>query len=141
MSWPVHTQAVGAGHAERVLPEPQPLALVLPPVDHSHKTRRGSSDWGLLGGMPHNAGEVSDVTRTYEIRLSGLVPTDYLLAQVMNVDVAEQELSTVLSGRFVDQAELHGFLNRLQSLGLEVVELRRVSVGFSQATPKPEVDP
>ena len=68
-------------------------------------------------------------SRTYEIRLSGLVPTDYLLAQVGNVDVAEQELRTVLSGRFVDQAELHGFLDRLGSLGLEVVEVRRVPVG------------
>ena len=65
-------------------------------------------------------------TSTYEIRLSGLVPTEYLLAQVGNVDVAEQELRTVLSGHFVDQAELHGFLERLRSLGLEVVEVRRV---------------
>ena len=63
---------------------------------------------------------------TYEIRLSGLVPTEYLLAQVGNVDVAEQELRTVLSGHFVDQADLHGFLDRLRSLGLEVVEVRRV---------------
>ena len=64
--------------------------------------------------------------RTYEIGLDGLVPTEYLLAQVENVDVAEQELRTVLRGQFVDQAELQGFLNRLQSLGLEVVEVRRV---------------
>ena len=67
--------------------------------------------------------------RTFEIRLNGLVSTDYLLAQVENVDVAEQELRTVLSGRFVDQAELHGFLHRLEALGLEVVEVRRVSTG------------
>ena len=65
--------------------------------------------------------------RTYEIRLSGLVPTDDLLEQIGNVDVAEQELRTVLSGRFADQAELHGFLNRLRAYGLEVVEVRRVS--------------
>ncbi len=64
--------------------------------------------------------------RTYEIRLNGLVPTDELLEQVGNVDVAEQELRTVLSGRFTDQAELHGFLNRLRAYGLEVVEVRRV---------------
>ena len=65
-------------------------------------------------------------TSTYEIRLSGLVSTEYLLAQVGNVDVAEQELRTVLSGHFVDQADLHGFLDRLRALGLEVVEVRRV---------------
>src|SRR3954453_16334065 len=38
-------------------------------------------------------------------------------------------LRTVLNARFVDQAELHGFLNRLQSLGLEVVEVRRLMDG------------
>jgi hypothetical protein len=64
--------------------------------------------------------------RTYEIRLSGLVPTADLRAQIGDVDVVEPQLGTVLSARFVDQAELHGFLNRLQSLGLEVVEVRRL---------------
>lgn len=70
--------------------------------------------------------------RTYEIRLSGLVPTDELLEQVGNIDVAEQELMTVLSGRFSDQAELHGFLNRLRAYGLEVVEVRRVPTGTAE---------
>ncbi len=76
--------------------------------------------------------------RTFEIRLDGLVPTDYLLAQVRNVDVAEQELRTVLSGTFVDQAELHGFLHRLESLGLEVVEVRSVSTAAGDDPPAPE---
>lgn len=79
--------------------------------------------------------------RTFEIRLSGLVPTEYLLAQVGNVDVAEQELRTVLSGRFVDQAELHGFLHRLEALGLEVVEVRRVPAGPAEDPPAPEESP
>jgi len=70
--------------------------------------------------------------RTYEIRLSGLVPTELLRAQVGNVEVAEPQLRTVLSARFVDQAELHGFLNRLQSLGLEVVEVRRLPEGSGE---------
>jgi hypothetical protein len=75
---------------------------------------------------------------TYEIRLSGLVPTDYLLAQVANVDAAEQELRTVLSGRFVDQAELHGFLDLLRSLGLDVVEVRRVVTASADVVPERE---
>ena len=64
--------------------------------------------------------------RTYEIRINGLVPTEDLLEEIGTVEVAEQELRTVLSGRFADQAELHGFLTRLRALGLEVVEVRRV---------------
>ncbi len=79
-------------------------------------------------------------TSTYEIRLSGLVPTEYLLAQVGNVDVAEQELRTVLSGQFLDQAELHGFLERLRSLGLEVVEVRRVVAAPGDEPPTSESD-
>ncbi|HEU4511655.1 MAG TPA: hypothetical protein VFR87_00970 [Nocardioidaceae bacterium] len=66
--------------------------------------------------------------RTYEIRLSGLVPTEELIDQVGEVEVVEHELRTVLSGRFADQAELHGFLHRLRAYGLEVVEVRRVPV-------------
>lgn len=67
--------------------------------------------------------------RTYEIRLNGLVPTDDLLGEIGDVDVAEHELRTVLSGTFADQAELHGFLNRLRSFGLDVIEIRRVPAG------------
>jgi len=79
--------------------------------------------------------------RTYEIRLSGLVPTELLRAQVGNVDVAEPQLRTVLSARFVDQAELHGFLNRLQSLGLEVVEVRRLPEGSGEDAASTEDSP
>jgi hypothetical protein len=72
--------------------------------------------------------------RTYEIRLSGLVPTDELIEDVGDIDVAEHELRTVLSGTFADQAELHGFLNRLRAFGLEVVEVRRVPRGDDDPT-------
>ncbi len=64
--------------------------------------------------------------RTYEVRVSGLVPTEELLDALRGVDIAEHEFRTVLSGRFVDQAALYGFLNLLRSYGLEVVEVRRV---------------
>lgn len=66
--------------------------------------------------------------RTYEIRLSGLVPTEELLGELGEVEVVEHEFRTVLSSRFADQAELHGFLHRLRSYGLDVVEVRRVPV-------------
>ncbi|HEX6249395.1 MAG TPA: hypothetical protein VFZ64_16115 [Nocardioidaceae bacterium] len=64
--------------------------------------------------------------RTYEVRIDGLVPSEELLGQLRDVHVAEHEFRTVLSGRFVDQAELYSFLNLLRSYGLEVVEVRRV---------------
>lgn len=62
----------------------------------------------------------------YEVRIDGLVPTEGLLAELGDVRIAQHEFRTVLSGRFVDQAELYGFLNLLRSYGFEVVEVRRV---------------
>jgi len=64
--------------------------------------------------------------RTYEVRVTGLVPTQDLLDELGDVEIAEHEVRTVLSARFPDQAALYGFLNRLRAFGLEVVEVRRV---------------
>ena len=65
--------------------------------------------------------------RAYEVRVAGLVQTQDLLDELSDVDVAEHEFRTVLTGHFADQAALHGFLHRLRAFGLEVVEVRRVS--------------
>ena len=65
--------------------------------------------------------------RTYEIRVTGLVPTQALLDELGDVETAEHEFRTVLSGRFADQAALYGFIHRLRAYGLEVVEVRRVT--------------
>jgi hypothetical protein len=64
--------------------------------------------------------------RIYEVRINGLVPTEELAEQLGDVRAVEHELRTVLSGHFVDQAELNRFLNLLRSYGLEIVEVRRV---------------
>lgn len=74
--------------------------------------------------------------RTYEVRVTGLVPTQDLLDELGDVEVARHEMRTVISGRFDDQAALYGFLHLLRAHGLEVVEVRRVPT----ATPEPEPD-
>lgn len=71
--------------------------------------------------------------RTYEVRVTGLVPTQDLLDELGDVEVAEHEVRTVLSGRFPDQAALYGFLHKLRAYGLEVVEVRRVPSGEQPA--------
>lgn len=63
---------------------------------------------------------------TYEVRVSGLVPIQQLLDEVRCLERARQEVNTVLSGRFADQAELHVVLRQLRAWGLEVVEVRRM---------------
>jgi hypothetical protein len=64
--------------------------------------------------------------RMYQVRVTGLVP-DAVLSGLCDVEVATQEMRTVLSGRFEDQAALYGFLHRLRTLGLDVVEVRQVT--------------
>ena len=64
--------------------------------------------------------------RMYEVRITGVVP-DVALRELDDIEVARQEMRTVLSGHFTDQAALYGFLHRLRSLGLEVVEVRQVA--------------
>jgi hypothetical protein len=62
----------------------------------------------------------------YEIRVSGLVPED-LLAEIEGVHVVVEPVQTVLRGPVTDQAALHGIINRLQRLGLDLIEVRRLS--------------
>ena len=40
-----------------------------------------------------------------------------------------EPVETILHGPVRDQAELHGLLHRLQSLGLELIEVRRLPEG------------
>lgn len=65
------------------------------------------------------------VTVDYEIRVSGLVP-ESLLAEIEGVHAVVEPVQTVLRGPVVDQAALHGIINRLQSLGLDLIEVRRI---------------
>jgi hypothetical protein len=62
----------------------------------------------------------------YEVRVTGHVP-DAVLLSLGDIVGGSEELRTVLSGHFPDQAALYGFLIRLRSLGLVVVEVRQVA--------------
>lgn len=63
---------------------------------------------------------------TYEVRVTGLLPTTEVLEDLGEVEMAGHDITTVLSGRFEDQAALSAFLRRLRAHGLEVLEIRRV---------------
>ena len=53
----------------------------------------------------------------------------------MDADVATTE--TVLDGPVADQTGLHGLLDRIQSLGLELVEVRRLPPADHKTSPSP----
>lgn len=63
--------------------------------------------------------------RVFEVSIDGVVPPA-LLAKLGDVEVSSQEMRTVLTGHFQDQSEVYGFLEKLRTYALEVVEVRRI---------------
>jgi len=62
---------------------------------------------------------------TYEIRIAGQLDEATATA-FAGLDMASQGEVTVITGEF-DQAALHGLLEKIRLLGLDLVEARRIS--------------
>jgi hypothetical protein len=67
----------------------------------------------------------SSMASNYEIRIKGRVG-DSLLLEFEGLTVTTEPVETILHGPVPDQEALHELLAKIQSLGLEVVELRRL---------------
>jgi hypothetical protein len=63
---------------------------------------------------------------TYEITVRGHM-SDVLLAAFDGLDASRRAQHTVLRGELADQAALYGVLGRIESLGLELVDVRRAA--------------
>jgi hypothetical protein len=61
----------------------------------------------------------------YEIRIRGRV-SQTVLDTFDHMESSAERVETILHGPVRDQAELHGLLHRIQALGLELVEVRRL---------------
>jgi hypothetical protein len=61
----------------------------------------------------------------HEIRIRSRL-SDSLLAAIEGLTTTVQPVGTVLYGLVQDQAALYGLLDRIQSLGLELVEIRQL---------------
>jgi hypothetical protein len=81
--------------------------------------RRRSSDlvWGGVR-VPREGG-------SYEIRVRGRL-SDSLVAAFEGMNASVEPVETVLHGPVQDQAALYGLLDRIQALGLELLEVRRL---------------
>lgn len=66
----------------------------------------------------------------YEIRVRGRV-SSAVLATFDPLESDVERVETILHGPVRDQAELHGLLHRLQALGLELIEVRRLPAGHN----------
>jgi len=65
------------------------------------------------------------LAKGYEIHVRGQVPLD-VLEELEHLTVVDEPAVTVLTGVLPDQSALFGVLARLQDLGLELIELRRL---------------
>lgn len=73
---------------------------------------------------------------SYEIRVRGRL-TDSLLTAFEGMRASVEPVETVLHGPVRDQAALYGLLDQIQSLGLELVEVRRLP----ESSEDPEITP
>ena len=64
----------------------------------------------------------------YEIRIQGRV-SDSLLSAFEGMEVTTEPVETIVYGPIADQEAVHRLLIKLESLGLEVVEFRRLPGG------------
>ena len=62
---------------------------------------------------------------SYEIRIRGRL-SDAVAAAFEGLSATVEPVETVLHGPVRDQAALYGLLDRIQSLGLELLEVRRL---------------
>jgi hypothetical protein len=75
----------------------------------------------------------------YEIRIKGRV-SDSLLPAFEGMEITTEPVETIVYGPIADQEAVHQLLIRLESLGLEVVEFRRLpgeAVDPGAAPPSP----
>jgi hypothetical protein len=68
---------------------------------------------------------VSREGASYEIRVKGRL-SDSLMAAFEGMRASVEPVETVIHGPVLDQAALYGLLDRIQALGLELVEVRRL---------------
>ena len=66
------------------------------------------------------------LAKGFEIHVRGEVPPD-LLDELEHLTAVEVPAQTVLKGVLPDQSALFGVLARLQDLGLELIEVQRLS--------------
>ena len=61
----------------------------------------------------------------YEIRVAGVLPPEVLL-DFDRLVASVEPVETVVHGPIQDQAALHGLLARLETSGVQVIEVRRL---------------
>jgi len=66
------------------------------------------------------------MSEEYAFRITGKL-TSALMAALHPLEVTATTTETVLVGDVIDNAELHGLIARIEALGLDLVELQRLT--------------
>ncbi len=69
---------------------------------------------------------------SYEIRITGILPPE-ALRDFEDLAPSIKPVGTIVHGQLPDQAALHGLLARLEMLGVQVLEVRRLRGGSPPA--------
>ena len=77
---------------------------------------------------------------SYEIRIKGRL-SDSLLAAFEGLTATVEPVETVLHGPIADQSSLHGLLDRIQSLGLELIEIRQLPASADEVPDEFDLPP
>ena len=117
----------GERDGEPVVEQPRAVERADGTVAVSHAVQEGTlsprgSDDGR-GAIRHPTGD--DVSAEYTFRVAGRL-TPRLLGGARPTRSAATATDTLLVGRVADRAALHGFIARIEALGLELVELQRL---------------
>jgi len=74
---------------------------------------------------PHRRDALAMGASKYEFRIRGRL-SEPVLERFDMLEPDLERVETILHGPVRDQAELHGIIERVQSLGLELIEVRRL---------------
>ena len=90
------------------------------PKPESSTVEPRPSDSDLLGAVVSSS--------YYEIRIAGVLPPEALL-DFDRLTASVEPVETVVHGQIRDQAALQGLLARLETFGIQVLEIRRLRAG------------
>jgi hypothetical protein len=116
----------------------KPVAPDAGMIEPHERRRRAGCDPTDCGWTWREESAVAFGGGSYEIRIKGRL-SDSLLAAFEGLTASVEPVETVLHGPVQDQSSLHGLLDQIQSLGLELVEIRRLPTSSDE--PADELPP
>jgi hypothetical protein len=124
MSWFPRKSWFAACASRRAGEQPMPADLDC----HPRRTIRGSCGvaHGVLMNAPAEQHDGHPVRTVYQLKLAGPVPSD-LVRDLAGLTMSVEPAETVLYGDVRDQSALFALLVRIYDLGLQVLEVRRLS--------------